>query len=383
MVDDSYKYKLQGVLDRTNEFLGYSIDHVVGIRDDVMVGLRDLYDELNAVRKEVNEVLTANDAVTEAYKQARRSLANAEVSQDYDEQARMYEEAERYMRLRASFEERERYLRRRRDDLEREKIRMERIMGHSTNMMSKLRLAVEILKNRIDSIDSLKSTGDMHNVALALQFAERENKRLAREIHDGPIQQFAASILSFEYLERVVARGDREAINLEIDRIKAQLQEALTDFRGFLLQLQPLGLEKGLGKAIRRLAENYQDRHGIVFDLHLACEEDSFSSVLRSNVFRVVQEAVSNALRHGNAKTIRIQYEITKHDLALTIDDDGSGFDVEKGKVQATERGSFGLSNMSERMHFVDGNLRIESKIGKGTRISIRVPMGGEANEQD
>lgn len=381
MADKIFKHKLQNVLDRTNEFLNYSIDHVVGIRDDVMHGLRDLYAELTDVRKEVAEVLAANDAVTEAYKQARRALANAEVNHDYDTQAKMYEEAERYMRLRATFEERERYLRRRRDDLEREKVRMERIMGHSTNMMGKLRLAVEILRNRLDSMESLKSTGDLQAVALALQFAERENKRLAREIHDGPIQQFAASILSFEYLERVVAKGDKDAINVEISRIKDQLQEALGDFRGFLLQLQPLGLDKGLGKAIRRLAENYKERHSVQFEVDIPRDEDSFPSVLRSNVFRVVQEAASNALRHGSAKKISVKYTYTDKELSLDIEDDGTGFNVDKGRALAAERGSFGLSNMAERMHFMNGSFKIESQVGKGTRIMIKVPIGGDASE--
>ena len=377
MVDGTFKHKIQGVLDRTNEFLGYSIDHVGGIRDDVMGGLRDLYDELDGVRREINEVLTANDAVTEAYKLARKQLVNAEMTNDYEGQARMYQEAERYLRLKASFDERERYLRRRRDDLEREKVRMERIMSHSTNTMGKLRLAVEILKNRLDSVNALKSSDDMHNVALGLQFAERENKRLAREIHDGPIQQFAAAILSFEYLERVVALGDKDAINVEIARIQEQLQEALTDFRGFLLQLQPLGLERGLGRAIVRLAETYRVRHEIDFVVDTNQEEDEFSMVLRQNVFRVVQEAASNAMRHGSAKNIAVRYSYTDKDLFIEIVDDGRGFDVEQGRTAAAERGSFGLSNMSERVHFVNGSLNIDSAPGKGTRIAIRVPIGG------
>ncbi|MDR1509805.1 MAG: sensor histidine kinase [Synergistaceae bacterium] len=380
MPEDNYRFKLRDVFDRTHEFLGSSIDHVVGIRDDVMVGLRDLNEEWNDVQKEIKDVLTANDSVTDAYKQARHLLADAELARDYDAQARMYEEAERFMRLRVSFEERERYLRRRRDDLEREKIRMERVMGHSTDMMGKLRLASEILKSKLDSMESLKSTGNIYSTALALQFVERENKRLAREIHDGPIQQFAAALLSLEYLDGLIAKGDLNAVNVEMGRIKEQLQEAIGDFRGFLVHLQPLGLEKGLGRAIRRLAESYGERHGIEFDLELQQEEDNFPSVLRSNVFRIVQEAISNSLRHGVAKKIHIKYSFTDRELSLSIDDDGCGFDIDKGKSAATERGSFGLSNMIERIHFVNGTINIDSKIDKGTKIALRVPIGRDEN---
>ena len=73
MPEENYKHKLQGVFDRTHEFLGSSIDHVVGIRDDVMVGLSDLNEELNGLQKEIKDVLTANDSVTDAYKQARHA----------------------------------------------------------------------------------------------------------------------------------------------------------------------------------------------------------------------------------------------------------------------------------------------------------------------
>jgi two-component system sensor histidine kinase DegS len=378
MVDESFKKKLQSVLDRTNEFLGYSIDNVAGLRDDAMHGLRDLNDELNEVRREVSEVVVASDAVTDAYKEARKTLINAEMTLDYDLQAKVYAEAERFMHLRATFEERERYLRRRRDDLERSKVRMERIMSHSTNTMGKLRLAVEILKNRMESSGALNANANAANVVKALQFVERENKRLAREIHDGPIQQFAAAILSFEYLERVAQKGDIEAVNQEIGRVKEQLRDALGDFRGFLLQLQPLGLEKGLGGAIKRLAENFTERHGVEFIAQLSQEEDQFPSVLRSNIFRIVQEAASNALRHGGAKKITVKYGYNKNELDLSIKDDGSGFDLEKESVSATERGSFGLSNMSERIQLVRGSIKIDSGVGRGTKITIKVPIGGE-----
>ncbi len=378
MADDSFKQKLQNVLDRTNEFLGYSVDHVVRIRDDAVSGFRDLYDELDKIRKEINEVLTANDAVIEAYKQARKTLVEAEISNDQDTQAKMYQEAERYMRLRTSFEERERYLRRRRDDLERQKIRMERIMSHSTNTIGKLRLALEVVRNRVDSLDSIRSGGDIHNVVLGLQFAENENKRLAREIHDGPLQQFAAATLSFDYLERIAARGDKDALNREVARIKDQLQEALLDFRGFLLHLQPLGLDKGLGQAIARLAENYRARHNVDFEVDITQEEDDFSSVLRSNLFRVVQEAAGNALRHGHATKIFVKYACDRRDIYLQIRDNGGGFDVETSRMKAAERGSFGLSNMSERIHFVNGLLKVDSVPGKGTEITIKVPIGGD-----
>ena len=383
MPETRRKRKLQDVFDRTHEFLGSSIDHVVGIRDDVLGDLSGLNEELNEIRKEIKDVFSAGDSVMEAYTQARGMLAETETAGDSGARAEIYGEAERYIRLRISFQEKERDLRWRRDDLEREKIRVERVVSRSANMMGKLRLASEILKSKIDSMESLISTGNIYSTALALQFVERENKRLAREIHDGPMQQFAAALLSLEYLEGVVARGNLEDANVEISRIREQLQEAIGEIRGFLLQLQPIGLEKGLGRAIRRFVESVSERHGMEFQLELQREEDNFSFVLRSNVFRIAQEAVSNALRHGGAKRVHIKYTFTDRGLVLMIEDDGCGFDLDAERSLATERGSFGLSNMFERIHFVNGTINIDSKIGKGTKIILRVPIGREDNEKN
>ena len=367
--------KLQNVLDQTNEFLNYSIDHVVGIRDDVLHGLKDLHEELARVRNDVSEVVDATDAVTLAYRNARELLADAESRGDALAQAKAYDEAEHYMKLRSSFEEREKYLRRRRDDLEREKIRMARIMNHSTDMMGKLRLAVEILRNRVENMANISSERDLRMVVFALQFAERENARLAREIHDGPIQQFAGAILLFEYLERLVDADKFEETKAEVKKIKGQLKDALGDFRGFLLQLQPVGLDKGIEKALSRLAENYKERYGVKVFIEMKGEKEEFPLMLRANVFRVLQEAISNAIRHGKATVIKITVLISPEKATFTILDNGTGFDIDDGKKQAAQRGSFGLSNMAERIRFANGHFKIESAPGKGTMINFVIPL--------
>ncbi|MDR1481148.1 MAG: sensor histidine kinase [Synergistaceae bacterium] len=382
MLDETLKRKLLDVLEKTKESLNCGIDEVAAIRDEVMNVQRDLHDELKDIREEVGEVMAANDAVTKAYRETRKRLSVGTDSRDVPQMG-LYDEAKRFMELRVSFGDKEGVLRKRRDELDREVVRVGRVADQSASVMNKMRLAMDVLENRDGPADYVKTADDAHTVDLALQFAERENKRLAREIHDGPIQQFTATVLSFEYLERVITGGDREAIMNEVKRIKAQIRETLGDFRGFLLQLQPVGLENGLGRAIKRLAENYRERYGVKFDVKTTQEEDDFSGVLRSNLFRIVQEAASNAMRHGKAAKITVEYYYSKSELSLVISDDGGGFDIETGKALAAERGSYGLSNMNERVSFVNGTISIKSKKGRGTRVTIKAPIGGNSNGQD
>lgn len=355
MSDDIYKSQLDEVIGRTNEFVGYSVDKVAGVRDSAMALLRGLYDELDAVRAEISDVIDADNAISDS---GRASAAAS---------------------MRHELGERERALRSRRDDLDRRRVRVERVLGQCTSTMGRLRLALEVINNRIDTFNSLTSTGDVQTAILGLQFAESENKRLAREIHDGPVQQFAAVILMFEYLERLAERGDGEAMRAEVVRIKGEMKSALADFRGFLTRLQPVGLDMGLGRAMVRLADGYRER-GIDFVADVDPEEDDFSTVLRTNIFRVVQEAASNAVRHGGATRISVVYRSTPQEISVDISDNGSGFDLEQTRLMATARGAHGLRNMRERVHFMNGTLHIDSEPGGGTEISVKVPLGEDAD---
>lgn len=360
MAEETYKNLLDDVLIRANEFLGYSVDKVIVVRESASDALRNVYDDLSDLRRELGELLSANDAVDSAMLSSDTSIRR-----------------EGTLRIRAQFDERERELRSRIDDLTRTRVRLERILGMCTNTMGRLRLATEVVNNRIDTLNSLKFAGDIQNVLMGLQFAETENKRLAREIHDGPVQQFAAAILMFEYLERVIAAGKSEEVDDHIARIKSEMRMTLADLRGFLTQLQPLGLDMGLGHAIVRLAETYRER-GVEFVTEISSEGDDLSSLLRTNIFRIVQEAVSNAVRHGGATRIDIRYTLDASAIELTVRDNGSGFIVDESRMMATERGSHGLENMIERVRLVDGTIHIDSGHGRGTEITLCVPLKRE-----
>lgn len=358
MLDDTYKKQLDDLIGRTNEFIGYSVDKISGVRNSAMTTLRSVYDELDQVRSEIGDIIAAGYAITDD--------EGTEADTDF---------------TRRELAERERILRLRRNDLDRMRVRVERVLSQCTGAMERLHLALEVINNRVDTPNSMAGLSDVHGAIQGLQFAERENRRLAREIHDGPIQQFAAIMLMFEYLERVFQRGDKDAAADEIDRIKQELKSAMADFRGFLIKLKPVGLDMGLGHAIRRLADGYIER-GVNFIADVQQDDDVLPNVMRANIFRVVQEAASNAVRHGCASSISVVYRISPSELTVKIKDDGVGFGVEAETMMANGRGSHGLSNIRERVNFMNGTLRIDSQIGIGTEIYIKVPIGADEDAQ-
>lgn len=348
--------QLRDIKGRFNEHLGYCLDSVVSTRDRAVSDLRFFYEELDTIRRELYDISTARSSI--------------------DDTAADENEAKR---ARIDLDERERRMRARRDDLERERVRLERIVSGCNAMMNRLRLASEVANSHVDMTSAaLMADSSASDAILGLQFAESENRRLAREIHDGPVQQFSAVMLMFDYLDKISLSADMDAIRSEISRIREELKNALADFRSFLQYLQPTGLDVGLGRAIARFADASSVRLGVRFDLEIMDEEDGFSMMLRTNLFRVVQEAVSNAVRHGSATEIYVAMWYDDCELHLTIRDDGTGFDLERGKMLAAARGSFGISNMSERVRFVNGSINVNSLPGQGTEITVIVPIDEE-----
>ena len=376
MAQETWNTELQGVLDKASVSLNYSIDHVVEIREEVRTGVRDMEKDLRALQQEVLEVIEASESVAEAYRKARGNLARAAERKDNGAQAKAYEEAEHFMKLKGSFEERERNLRRRRDEVEREKVRLERILARSEETMSKLRLAVEILRNRLEDMNQLGTEQDYKMVALALRFAEQENLRLARDIHDGPAQQCSGAILLLDQLQKNLQLGRGDQARQEADRLREQLKDALGEFRTFLLRLKPVGLDVSLEKGLERIAEILRERYGVDIAVSLQGRPDALPAMVRVNLYRVIQEATMNALQHGRARKIQIRGSFGDEAASFKVVDDGIGFDVEAEREKALERGSYGLRNMEERVRFAGGSFRMDSGPGRGTIVSLSVPVG-------
>ncbi len=173
----------------------------------------------------------------------------------------------------------------------------------------------------------------------------------------------------------MIKSGDIEKALGELHQITDQVREALWDTRSFLLRLNPKGLEYGLDLALKR----FIDQIRIISDTEVVLSSKGDFSVLslpqRSNIFKIIHQAVMNAVQKGKARKVQIFLNGGRKTLQARIIDDGAGFEVEEAIKQAKERGSFGLMNMEERTRIAGGSIKIESSPGKGTHISLEIPV--------
>jgi two-component system, NarL family, sensor histidine kinase UhpB len=203
--------------------------------------------------------------------------------------------------------------------------------------------------------------------ARALNAQEEERKRIARELHDGIAQSLAALRVRL----RMARSADAESAVAALERISADLGEATEELRRIAQGLRPPALDMlGLAPAIESCARSINDTTGLMVDTDMGPVGGQLTSDAELALYRIVQEALSNAARHAGARTARVSLDAADGVVTAVVSDDGHGFSVEAEMA----RGGLGLFGMQERGAYVGGSVQIESEPGAGTRIVVTIP---------
>lgn len=202
-----------------------------------------------------------------------------------------------------------------------------------------------------------------------------ERQRLARELHDAVSQQLFAISMTATAVGRTMDK-DFERARRQVSLIEEMASVAQSEMRALLLHLRPVHLEgkrleQGLNDLIAEL------RAKVPMDIRLEMDEGiALSRGIEDHLFRIVQEALSNTLRHSRAAMAEVKLQQKPDSVRLLIRDDGIGFDPDEKKHT-----SYGLVSIRERVNEIGGSMHIISAPGKGTRIEIRVPIMMEERE--
>jgi len=206
-------------------------------------------------------------------------------------------------------------------------------------------------------------------VRRVVQAQELERQRLARELHDETGQALTSILLGLKPLEDALADHPARA---DLARLREQVVSALQDVRRLAVELRPAVLDDfGLVPALERLTDAFAEQSDVRVDFHSALGEKRLPSEVETTLYRVVQESLTNIVKHANAQHVSVSLARRATTAAAVIEDDGDGFDP-----RAVREEGVGLLGMRERLSFVDGRLEIESRPGVGTTIVAEVPLG-------
>ncbi len=210
---------------------------------------------------------------------------------------------------------------------------------------------------------------------LVVQAEEDQRLHLARELHDEPLQLFLHLARQLEVLAGV--RGVPEPVIAGLSAARHQALDAAGRLRALARDLRPPALDQlGLVAAVSSLLADVEEESEVRAELVTEGAEVRSGGDAELGAFRVVQESVRNALRHGGADNVVFELRFGEAALALTVADDGCGFDPDS--VDDLGSGHFGVLGMRERMRVLGGALSVESAPGRGTRVHAVVPLASE-----
>ncbi|WP_208958240.1 sensor histidine kinase [Dolosigranulum pigrum] len=200
------------------------------------------------------------------------------------------------------------------------------------------------------------------------EILEKERHRIARELHDSVSQQLFASSMMLSALNQQT-ENIPDAIQKQLQTIESITNESQLEMRALLLHLRPVKLnEKTLKQGIEQLLKELSTKvnMAIVYEI----EDVSLPVSVEDNLFRVIQELLSNVLRHSKASEVEVYLKKTGQQIQLRIIDDGVGFDMKNQKS-----GNYGLQNIRERINGLGGHVKLISFKQQGTSVEIIIPI--------
>ena len=203
-------------------------------------------------------------------------------------------------------------------------------------------------------------------VSEVLNELEKERSRISRELHDTVAQDLRAACII-------------QKTNSNQNKILELQQNAIKQIRSICYQLNPPGIENGkLDDLLAELCDNFQKNTNIECSLHLS-DDNLFNTVVgtdKLNIFRIVQESLTNVEKHSRATSVVINARKSKLGIVIFISDNGKGFDIQsilKSNTYPSERSHFGLTGIQQRVKLLNGKLKITSSAESGTEIRVEV----------
>lgn len=376
MVALQFKDKaLDKVIDDMVDVVKNSKDEIFNISEEARTEYEQLVIELQETKSRVSEHIQAGDALEKRVKLSRKKLSL--VSQEFDRYSEneirdVYEQTHELQTQLAILQKDEKILRDRRDELERRIISLDQMIERAQGLVSKVSVVLNYLNDDFKHVnDMIEEAKEKQEFGLKIiEAQEEERKKLSREIHDGPAQMLANILLRSELVDRAYRDERIEIAVKEMKDVRKMIRSSLYEVRRIIYDLRPMALDDlGLLPTIKRYIATVSEYNDIQIEFNSIGKDERLNNKYEIAFFRLLQESIQNVIKHANADLIQVNLEITNKNVAMSVKDNGDGFDPKEKKES-----SFGIIGMKERVEMIEGEIDIQSQKDKGTRIFINVP---------
>ena len=366
---------LDSIINKMVEVVENSKNEIFNISEDARDEYNYLVAELEVTKEKVIKYIEDGDRLEKKVRLSRQRLS--QVSKYFDKYSEseireVYEKTHAMQTRLAVLRQEESALRNRRDEIERRLLSLNKTIERAENLVSKISVILPYLHDEFRQVnDMIKDAKEKQQFSLKIIGAqEDERRKISREIHDGPAQMMANILLRSELIERAFRNGSVEKAIEEIKSIRKMIRSSLYEVRRIIYDLRPMALDDlGLIPTIKRYVTTIGEYHNMNIEFTTISQEKRLNSDYEVALFRLIQESLQNAIKHSEATLIKVKLDISEKSITAVISDNGIGFDP-----QLKRDNSFGLIGMRERVEMLEGILKINSAINKGTQVYINVP---------
>lgn len=371
---------LETVFNSMVRAMDHSKTDIFIISEQSRQSFEEMEKELAVVKSDISQAITEGDYLEDMTRHSRRRLAD--VSKNFmkysEEQVREAYEVANDLLVRLSISQiEEKQLRARRDDLSRRLATLLETIERADHLVNQVATVINYLTSDLKNVgEALETARHKQDFGIRIiQAQEEERKRVSRDIHDGPAQMLANVLIRSGLIEKVYVEKGPESALSELADLKVMVRNALYEVRRIIYDLRPMALDDlGLIPTLRKYLLTIEEyEKGVEIHFQNSGQERRFQTNFEVSVFRLVQESVSNALKHGKSKDIWVKTEWLRDIMNIIIKDNGQGFDQNEVKDK-----SFGLIGMRERIDLLKGSMTITSKLGNGTTIHFQIPLRSE-----
>lgn len=249
---------------------------------------------------------------------------------------------------------------------------------HLTRLTDHLRRMRELLPGQggssMRSHEGGRDGGESTQPAIVriIETQEQERQRLVRQLHDGPAQSLTNLILQAEICERLFDNDSTRA-RAELVNLKTSVTGTFQKVRDFMFDLRPMMLDDlGLVPTLKRYVESFSEKSNVRIVLTVTGNERRFTDYKEVALFHFVKDLLMNVRQHSQASQAQVFLDLTEDMVRITVEDNGNGFDVKE--VLGASAG-LGLSTLRERIEMLGGQVQIDSSPGRGTKVSLNVPL--------
>lgn len=375
--------EINEIIKKTISILNMNRGQIYKILEDLREQHQQYEQELVNVREEIETVTQESISLEkeDGFMRKRLSEVFKQFTASGEEEAKATYEKASEVRFRFMVKvNREKELRERMRFLEAELVKSAEKIVNAEKVVSQISIALGYLDGDIQQVfDGADKNPEMSIGVKILEAQENERKRIARDIHDGPAQHVANAVMQADICKKIFQRDIEEGFK-ELTELKGNMEYALKEVRNIIFDLRPMSLDDlGLHQTVQLLVNSFEKETGIAFKSDIKPVYDEVEPIIQVAVYRVMQEILNNVKKHSKAKHVMVRLDFGSEYLLLVISDDGIGFNVEETLNQVkTKGGNYGLMGLIDRVEQLQGEIRIESTVGKGTVFKVTLPVSRE-----